>query len=296
MGVPGAVPPYLARYHQACERQARGALGEEAFEAAFEAGMGMSQDDVVAYATKPTLEGVQSRLAQGEMRRTPPGPTVVEEAVAERQRPRLRVLIVDRHRMEADGIQRLFEQHADLEVVGIATNSADAVALAAATHPDVILADYQLPDSTGAELAARLHKEDPATRVLLLSSVASEPLLQEAVKAGARGFLLRTQPAEEVVDAVRRAGAGEMLVSAARLAAMVADTGHGAHLFDPLTGREREVLRLMAAGLENRPIAARMGIGYVTVRSHVRNLCSKLDARSRLEVLAKAWELGLIAR
>jgi DNA-binding NarL/FixJ family response regulator len=181
-------------------------------------------------------------------------------------------------------------------VVGIATNSADAVALAAATHPDVILADYQLPDSTGAELAARLHKEDPATRVLLLSSVASEPLLQEAVKAGARGFLLRTQPAEEVVDAVRRAGAGEMLVSAARLAAMVADTGHGAHLFDPLTGREREVLRLMAAGLENRPIAARMGIGYVTVRSHVRNLCSKLDARSRLEVLAKAWELGLIAR
>jgi DNA-binding NarL/FixJ family response regulator len=170
------------------------------------------------------------------------------------------------------------------------------VALAAATHPDVVLADYQLPDSTGAQLAARLRKDEPAIRVLLLSSIASDPLLHEAVKAGAKGFLLRTQPAAELVEAVCRAGAGEMLIPAVRLAAMVADSDRGAQLFDPLTGREREVLRLMATGLQNRSIAARMGIGYVTVRSHVRNLCSKLDARSRLEVLAKASELGLIVR
>jgi DNA-binding NarL/FixJ family response regulator len=271
IGMPTAIPPYLA-------------------------GMGMSPDDAVAYATKPTHENVQPRLAPVDTRPTRPKQPVVEEAAGEPQRPRLRVLIVDRHRMVADGIQRVFEQHPDLEVVGIATNSVDAVALAAATHPDVILADYQLPDSTGAELAARVRKDAPATRVLLLSSVASDPLLQEAVKAGAKGFLLRTQPAEELVEAVRRAGAGEMLIPAVRLAAMVADSDRGAQLFDPLTGREREVLRLMATGLENRSIAARMGIGYVTVRSHVRNLCSKLDARSRLEVLAKASELGLIVR
>ena len=198
--------------------------------------------------------------------------------------------------MEADGIQVVLDRHPDLEVVGIATNSGDAVALAAATHPDVILADYQLPDSTGAELAARLRRDEPASRMLLLSSVASDPLLQEAVKAGARGFLLKTQPAEELVDAVRRAGAGEMLIPGVRLAALLADSDTDARLFDPLTGREHEVLRLLAAGLENKVIAARMGIGYVTVRSHIRNLCSKLDARSRLEVLAKAMELGLIGR
>src|SRR3989440_13048174 len=221
---------------------------------------------------------------------------VVDEAAGERQTPRLRVLIVDRHRMEADGIQRIFEQHPDLEVVGIVTNSVDAVALAAATHPDVVLADYQLPDSTGAQLAARLRKDEPASRVLLLSSVASDPLLQEAVKAGARGFLLKTQPAEELVDAVRRAGAGEMLIPGVRLAALLADSDTDARLFDPLTGREHEVLRLLAAGVENKVIAARMGIGYVTVRGHVRNLSSKLYARSRLEVVAKASEPGLIGR
>jgi DNA-binding NarL/FixJ family response regulator len=250
------------------------AMGVPGAIAPYPAGMDISSDDAVA----------------------PPEQPLAEEAVDEQQRPRLRVLIVDRHRMEADGIQRVFEQHPDLHVVGIATNSGDALALASATHPDVILADYQLPDSTGAELAARLSKEEPAARVLLLSSVVSNPLLREAVKAGARGFLLRTQPSEELVEAVQRAGAGEMLIPAVRLAAMVADSDRGPQLFDPLTEREREVLRLMASGLQNRSIATRMGIGYVTVRSHVRNLCSKLHARSRLEVLARASELGLIMR
>jgi len=271
IGMPTAIPPYLA-------------------------GMAMNPDDAVAYATKPTLSNEAPRLAHVDPPLMRPEQPAAAEAAGQRLRPRLRVLIVDRHRMEADGIQRVFEQYPDLEVVGIAANSSDAVALAAATHPDVILADYQLPDSTGAELAARLRRDAPATRVLLLSSVASDPLLQEAVKAGAKGFLLRTQPAEELVEAVRRAGAGEMLIPAIRLAAMVADSDRGAQLFDQLTGREREVLRLLATGLENKAIAARMGIGYVTVRSHVRNLCSKLAARSRLEVLAKASELGLIGR
>jgi DNA-binding NarL/FixJ family response regulator len=271
IGMPAANPPYLA-------------------------GMGMSLDNAVAYATKPTLENEPPPLAQVDpplMRREQ---TAAEDAAGERQRPRLRVLIVDRHRMEADGIQRVFDEHPDLEVVGIAANFDEAVSLAASTRPDVVLADYQLPDSTGAELAAKLRKDAPASYVLLLSSVASDPLLQEAVKAGAKGLLLRTQPAEELVEAVRRAGAGEMLIPAVRLAAMVADSDRGAQLLDQLTGRERDVLRLLAAGLENKAIAARMGIGYVTVRSHVRNLCSKLDARSRLEVLAKASELGLIGR
>jgi DNA-binding NarL/FixJ family response regulator len=271
IGMPMAIPPYVT-------------------------GMGVTPDDAIAYAAKPTLDNEPLRLAQLDAPLTLPEQPLVEETAGELQRPRLRVLIVDRHRMEADGIQRVFEQDPDLEVVGIATNSSEAMALVAATHPEVVLVDYQLPDSTGAELAARLRGDEPATRVLLLSSVASDPLLQEAVKAGAKGFLLRTQPAEELVEAVRRAGAGEMLIPAVRLAAMVADSDRGAQLFDPLTGREREVLRLMATGLENRSIATRMGIGYVTVRSHVRNLCSKLDARSRLEVLAKASELGLIGR
>jgi DNA-binding NarL/FixJ family response regulator len=124
----------------------------------------------------------------------------------------------------------------------------------------------------------------------------SRPLLEEAVRAGARGYLLKTQPADELVDAVRRIAGGEMLIPAAALAELMVGSDDRAHLLDRLTSREHEVLRLLAVGLDNRGIAARLGIGYVTVRSHLRNLSSKLDAHSKLEVLAHAAELGLIQR
>jgi non-specific serine/threonine protein kinase len=295
-GAPTATPPHFVSYHEDCERQARSALGEDAFESAFEVGMGMSPHDAVTYAT--TLnEEIVARPTQSDPPRARPEQTATALDPAGRsQRPEIRVLIVDRNRVEADGIRLVLDQHADLKVVGIATSAADAVPLASETHPDVIVADYQLSDSTGAELATRLHKVEPAIHVLLLSAVVSNPLLQEAVKAGAQGFLLRTQPAEELVDAVRRAAAGEMLIPAVRLAAMLAGSDQPAQLFDLLTGREREVLRLLAAGLDNRHIAARMGIGYVTVRSHLRNLSSKLDAHSKVEILARSAELGLIVR
>jgi len=281
IGIPTATPPFCDAYVQDCERRTRAALGEAAFESAFDAGIAMQPDGAIAYALQQPAE--QEATVVVETRRPLGGPVI-------------RVLIVDRNRVEADGIQMVLGQHPDLNVVGIAAGAGSAVQLASETHPDVILADYQLPDATGAELAARLRKDQTASRVLLLSGVASSALLQEAVKAGARGFLLKTQPAEELAHAVRRAAAGDMLIPAGRLAALISDSDKDAQLFDVLTGREREVLRLLAAGLDNRRIAARMGIGYVTVRSHLRNLSSKLDAHSKVEILARSAELGLIAR
>jgi two-component system, NarL family, nitrate/nitrite response regulator NarL len=213
-----------------------------------------------------------------------------------RQRPPVRVLIVDDHRVVADGIRLVLGQHADLEVVGVAGDAAEALALAAATRPDILLIDYQLPDATGAEVAARLRERQPGLRVLFLSMVMNDAVLREAVKAGARGYLLKTQPAAELVDAVRRTAAGELLIPAATLAGLIAVSERGPQLLDRLTQREHEILRLLAEGLDNRGIAARLGIGYVTVRSHLRNLSSKLDAHSKLEVLARAAELRLIER
>jgi hypothetical protein len=130
----------------------------------------------------------------------------------------------------------------------------------------------------------------PAIRVLLWSSVASDPLLQEAVKASAKGFLLRAQPAEELVEAVRRAGAGEMLIPAVRLAAMLANSDRGAQLFDQLTRSPAP------HGLRSREQVDRRPDGHrLRNRTEPRSeMCSKLAARSRLEVLAKASELGLI--
>jgi DNA-binding NarL/FixJ family response regulator len=206
------------------------------------------------------------------------------------------VLIVDDHRVVADGLRLVIDDEPDLQVIGIAGDGATAIGLAAATPPDVVLLDYRLPDMTGIELAARLREEEPGVRLLFLSMVISGPLVQEAVRAGARGYLLKTQPAEELVDAVRRTAAGEMLIPAAQLAELVVGSDQGAQLLDRLTPRDYDVLRLLAAGLDNRAIAARLGIGYVTVRSHVRNLSSKLGAHSKLEIVARAAELGLIDR
>jgi DNA-binding NarL/FixJ family response regulator len=215
---------------------------------------------------------------------------------AAEERSVVRVLIVDQHRVLAQGLGLVLGQNADLQVVGIAGDAEEALRIAATTSPNVALVDRRLPDGTGAELAARLRESAPLVRVLLLSDMFSNPLLDEAVRAGARGFVLKTQPAEELVDAVRRAAADEMLIPAARLAELVRSAVDGAQLFDRLTPREQDVLRLLAAGLDNRRIAARLKIGYVTVRSHLRSLSSKLDAHSKLEVLARATELGLIER
>jgi two-component system, NarL family, nitrate/nitrite response regulator NarL len=213
-----------------------------------------------------------------------------------RQRPPVRVLIVDDHRVVAEGIRLVLGQHADLEVVGVAGDAAEAMALVPATGPDVVLIDYQLPDATGAELATRLRERQPGLRMLFLSMVMNDALLREAVRAGARGYLLKTQPAAELVDAVRRTAAGELLIPAATLAGLIAGSVDRVPLLDRLTPREHEILRLLAEGLDNRRIAARLGIGYVTVRSHLRSLSSKLNAHSKLEVLARAVALRLIDR
>jgi non-specific serine/threonine protein kinase len=292
-GTSKATAPFIDRDSEECEQQARSGLGDEAFESAFEDGMAMRPDDAFAFAlSEPPTAAPSSAVPVDPQRWLP----TEQAAAAESQRPDVRVLIVDRNRVEADGIKLVLEQHSDLRVVGLATNAAEAVRLASETQPAVILTDYQLPDATGAELAARLGKAQAASRVLVLSAVVSNALLQEAVKAGARGFLLKTQPAEELVDAVRRAADGEMLIPAGRLAALIADSDKSPQLLDLLTGREREVLRLLATGLDNRHIASKMGIGYVTVRTHLRNLSSKLDAHSKVEILARSAELGLIAR
>jgi DNA-binding NarL/FixJ family response regulator len=132
--------------------------------------------------------------------------------------------------------------------------------------------------------------------VVFLSAVRTAATLMAAVEAGARGYLLKSRAAEEVVDAVRRAASGEMLIPATVIAELLSRKGEQTVLLGSLTDRERDILRLMAEGMDNRGVASRLGIRYGTVRSHVRSLIAKLGAHSRMEAVVRAEDLGLIER
>ena len=206
----------------------------------------------------------------------------------------IRVLIVEDHMIVAEGLQSLIAQEPDLEVVGLATTVEEAGRLGRDARPDVILVDFRLPDGNGAEAVAAIRKMVPKVRVLFLSAVESPAALMTAIQAGARGYLLKANAAKEVVSAVRRVAAGEMLISASALAALIAEKGEQTHLIDTLTRREREVLRLMAQGLDNRAIAGRLGVEYGTVRSHIRNLIAKLEVHNKMQAIVRAAQLGLL--
>lgn len=215
----------------------------------------------------------------------------------------VRLLIVEDHRVLAEGLELALGRHPDLEVVGLAGTVADATRLAGEHRPDVVLMDYYLPDGTAPEAANSIRERLPGVAVVVLTADDSEDTLLSTVEAGACGLLLKTRATVDVAHAVRRAAEGEMLIPAATLAALIARQrqraqreAQRAHLLMLLTPREREVLQLMAQGLDNRAIAERLVISFTTVRGHVQRVLGKLGAHSKLQAVARAAEHGLILR
>lgn len=211
------------------------------------------------------------------------------------------VLVVDDHAVFARGLTLVLEAAGDLTVVGTAGTVADAVRLAAASCPDVVLLDLRLPDGLGTDAATRILQVHPGVSVVMLSAETGDDTLMTAVEAGASGYLVKSRAAEHVIDAVRRAAAGEMLFEPATLASVIARQRARARAEREaersrvvLTPRETEVLRLMAEGLDNKSIADRLGIGLNTVRGHVQTVLEKLDAHSKLEAVVKAGQRGLL--
>jgi DNA-binding NarL/FixJ family response regulator len=161
--------------------------------------------------------------------------------------------------------------------------------------------DFRLPDGTGAEATERIRQESPEVAVLFLSADVSDDAMMLAVDAGACGYVSKATSAEELTNAIRRAGEGEFLLPAATMSRLLARQRESRRtqaardrLEEELTAREHEVLKMMASGLDNYDIADKLGIGYGTVRSHVRGVLEKLGARSRLQAVALAREGGLI--
>jgi RNA polymerase sigma factor (sigma-70 family) len=205
-----------------------------------------------------------------------------------------RVLIVEDHRVVAEGLAALINDQTDMKVIGNVGTVAECVPAAAELNPDVVLLDFRLPDGTGPDAAAAVRGIRPAAKMIFLTREDTEAARFAAVQAGASAFLHKSRAAAEVVTAIRDVARGKMLITPRTIATLLAKRRSIEAQLDRLTPREREVLRLMAEGLPSREIAARMGISYTTVRTHIRSLGSKLAVHSKLEAIIKARELGLI--
>jgi DNA-binding NarL/FixJ family response regulator len=213
----------------------------------------------------------------------------------------LRVLLVEDHQVVAEGLQALLEEYPDLHVVGWAPTVAAAGAAAAGRKVDVALVDFRLPDGSGADAAASIRSHQPGTAIVILSVEDSDDAMMAAVGAGAAGYLLKSAPSEDVVEAIRRAAEGETLIPAQRMMELLTrrraaqrQEAERARVRETLTPRELEILHLLAEGLDNHDVAERLCIEYTTVRSHVHRLLQKLNARSKLEAVVKATELGIV--
>lgn len=227
---------------------------------------------------------------------------------AQRDRERLKVLIVEDHLTVAEGLAALLGSASDLEVVAVVDDIGGPTQPPAIPAPDVILLDYWLPRASGAEVAVELKQYWPNAAILFLSAVESEEALLAAVEAGASGYLLKAGPASELLSAVRRVALGEMLIPPMKLAGLVQrqrerareraerdrQARQQARLLNQLTERERDVLRLIVSGADNKTIARQLTIGRGTTRTHVQHLLEKLGVHSKLEAAALAAERGLL--
>jgi two-component system response regulator NreC len=208
----------------------------------------------------------------------------------------IQVVLVDDHAVVRSGLRLLLERQDDIEVVGEAGNAKDAVFRARTLTPDVILLDVVMPGESGIEVLPKLLKESPETKVLVLSMQDDPSYVREAFAAGASGYVLKEAADEEVVSAVREIAGGASYVHPALGARMVAADAQerAAAEADPLSDREREVLRLLALGHTNQEIAERLYISVRTAESHRAHIMQKLRLATRAELVRYALAQGLL--
>ena len=214
----------------------------------------------------------------------------------------IKVLLADDQALFREGLHTLLSVHADLDVVGEAGNGEEALRLAAAHQPDVILMDVQMPVLDGVAATRRLHAEQPACRVILLTTFDDDEYVFEGLRAGAVGYLLQDAPSARLVEAIQAAARGESFLQTSVTAKVLAEFARLAQwpavepagLTEPLSERELEILRLVAEGHSNKDIASHLFLAEGTVKNHVTSIFGKLGVSGRLHAVNRARELGLL--
>jgi len=225
-------------------------------------------------------------------------------ADAQRGPDPIRVLIVDDHALFRRGLEMVLAEEAGIDLVGEASDGAEAVEKAGEALPDVVLMDIRMPRSSGIEACRAMKEVAPSTKIVMLTISDEEEDLFEAIRAGASGYLLKDIPYDEVADVVRAVHGGQSLINPSMAAKLLTEFAALAKREESeraeqvpaprLTEREIEVLKLVARGMNNRDIAKELFISENTVKNHVRNILEKLQIHSRMEAVMIAVRENLI--
>ena len=206
----------------------------------------------------------------------------------------IRVVIADDHNVVRKGIRDLLSDEDDITVVGEARNGQEAVDLALALRPDVVVMDIAMPELTGVEATRQLRAQAPGVRVLVLTAYDDDPYIYGLLDAGATGYILKTAESSEIVRAVRATAAGQSALDPAVAPRLIARLTQPPAGGDTLTERELDVLRRAARGLTNKQIGADLAISDRTVQNHLANIYAKLGVASRTEAVTAALQRQLI--
>jgi len=210
----------------------------------------------------------------------------------------LRILIADDHPLFRKGMRTLLTATADTEVIGEATTGREVIELAAALQPDVILMDLQMSGVNGIEATRQILQDSPNIRILVVTLFEDDASVFTALRAGARGYILKDAKEDEILRAIRAVGSGEAIFSpaiATRLMEFFATPRPSAskEIFPTLTDREREILQLIARGSTNHDIARQLVLSVKTVNNYVSNIFSKLQVADRAQAIIRARDAGL---
>ena len=209
----------------------------------------------------------------------------------------IRILIVDDHPVVREGISAMLQHKPDFKIVGEASNGREAIEKARKLEPDVVLMDLRMPEIDGVEAITRIKAEKPDIKFIILTTYSDDEYIFKGIAAGARAYLLKDAPREELFKAIRAVSRGESLIQpvvASKVLDKLAELSKKTTSTEDLSEREIEVLKLMAKGASNKDIADQLSITQSTVKTHITSIFQKLDVTTRTEAVMTALKKGII--